>query len=97
MRRTGQPELLPLSWCSNGAEKMIRVSDIIPRAMPGIASAPATAVACGPSSQAWFDGAATLAHVRISADPGTRSRGLSAAQHAAQVLSHLCEPDDARP
>jgi hypothetical protein len=47
------------------------------------------------AQSSWFDGESAPAEVRIGADLNAASRGLSVAQHAAQVLANLCaEPRD---
>lgn len=72
------------------------VSNLLPLTPAKALGAPAANPAERTSAAGWFDGGlAAVGDLRISADPAIGSRGLSAAQHAVQVLSHLCaEPDE---
>lgn len=71
------------------------VSNFLPLPAKAIGAPSATTTERAPAAS-WFDGGlAAGGDVRISADPAIGSRGLSAAQHASQVLSHLCaEPEE---
>jgi hypothetical protein len=76
---------------------MIRACDLMPQATAGLRPAPAPREPAGgtlnPSS--WFDGDAMAAATRIGIELGFAGRGLSVAQHAERVLSHLCaDPAD---
>lgn len=75
---------------------MSRVSDFVSLPPGGLAIA-STRSADRASAVLWFDsdslaGVGTL----ISADLSLSSRGLSVAEHATQVLSHLCAESDER-
>ena len=70
------------------------VSNFLPLSTKAVGTPSANAADRAPAAS-WFDGGLAAGDVRISADPAIGSRGLSVAQHAAQVLSHLCaEPDE---
>jgi len=75
---------------------MIRASDLMPLAGAGlrpIAAPRESGAALNPSS--WFDGEGLTADTRIGVALGAAGRGLSVAQHAERVLSHLCgDPPD---
>jgi hypothetical protein len=74
---------------------MLRVADLIPAAVAHRSIAPMAPKASEPTAvTSWFDGDA--ADVRIGADLGLDSRGLSVEQHAARVLVHLCGDFDQR-
>jgi hypothetical protein len=75
---------------------MIRASDLMPLAAAGLRSATAPREAGAALNPApWFDGDALSADTRIGVALGAAGRGLSVAQHAERVLSHLCcDPPD---
>ena len=76
---------------------MIRATDLMPLATAGLRPAPAAReAASGPlNPSSWFDGDAMAADTRIGIELGFAGRGLSVAQHAERVLSHLCaDPAD---
>jgi len=76
---------------------MIRVSDIVPHLPPPLPGGPVRPSVVDASPASWLEGVSARSDVRISADPDTRSRGLSVSQHAEQVLAHLCAASDERP
>ena len=73
---------------------MTSVADLFPLASTALAPLPAAASSEAPAAS-WFDEGATPA-LRIGADLGPASRGLTVAQHADRVLGHLCDgrPDE---
>ena len=76
---------------------MIRASDLLSSSPSlNLPATPAVRGADAATPASWFDGNSALGHdIRISADLNPASRGLSVAEHASQVLGHLCaEPDE---
>ena len=74
---------------------MIRASDLLSSTSLNLPTTPAARGADAASPASWFDGNAALGHdIRISADLNPGSRGLSVAEHANQVLGHLCAGPD---
>lgn len=75
---------------------MIRVSDLVSQSPSLRSLSPlqplGAAQALNPSS--WFDGDGLNAGTRIGVALDSASRGLSVAQHAERVLSHLCGGGD---
>jgi len=75
---------------------MIHLSEFVPRTARGISPVHPRGVDAT-NFAALFEGNPLSADLRIGADLGVASRGLSVAQHAERVLRCLCEANDRRP
>ena len=74
---------------------MIRASDLLSTTPLNLLATPAARGTGAATPASWFDGNTALGHdIRVSADLNPASRGMSVAEHASQVLGHLCAAPD---